>query len=947
MPAPDLIADLLALSESALVDRLCTLDGAERETLRRPARQAIEEYYRHLHSEGSHRFRPSDGDRLRLILVATAPAADLWWPQAKRSASASATAAAATATADADADADAEWKVARSRGQRFLDALARAALRRMSEFTSHSPVFDEIRAQERAGSITLAMDDTYVLAMISGLTGRFQNEQSKADLLRADPELVDRAFWRIFEVEGNREVSLTNVDRFLGPETQSWQEAVLELAANGTIDRQRVLDATIAALAKGFPQYRAGWFSRLHEALRPTVDEAASRQDAYAGLLRSPLGPTVALALGALTTLDNAGRLDDTLTNVGLAAAVHVSARTTATRAVRLAGRIMRRNTAAGLDILAAALRHPHADVQSAALTELRRHDSPSARAEVERHLDHLAPSTAATARQWLGLAGASATPENTAPAPVRPDPAPAAVVAPPSSVRPSGPYPVVPMQIAPERVAPTQIVPERIVPITEPAELAEALAVLLAHPDDAELGERCLGAAARLGADPSRYGPLTKRAHRLHRDSLAVNMYGHPLGVTALVLACAGERQRGHWRPTRYDAIIAGRFVEVTNLLLAGGRRPLAAEPTHHGGWVDPDVLIERLSTTPDPMPLDTVAALLRLGPHPAEPATLAARVDHLPQRLRRPLAYALGGQPPTEPVPDDHPLWIAAARARAPYDDDPWLRGLPTGPERPALDVGGAGQAPRWTVEVTQPRYGGQPARAWVLEAKPTSTPPGETDTADPLRPTVSLSQLHVRPWGSGPYPAIPHPHPGWASLIWPGNIDAILTLGLGSLWNTVHDIATRDAVPTLALLAGTAAAPSALGSDLLAAGFASAFLDVRTAAVDAAAVLLPQRIAAAELAAAMVRFAPAVPLNRWTSALTDLSTALPVDQVRALLTALLPHLDRSIRGLHGLVELLRDEHLRWAVPVTDPPLHAWLTALSKGSSKTAKAAATLTAR
>ncbi|RKR87723.1 hypothetical protein BDK92_2015 [Micromonospora pisi] len=926
MPAPDLIADLIALPEPALIDRLCALDSAERETLRRPARQALDEYHRHLYGEASHRPRPSDGDRLRLILLATAPAADLSWPQTKRS-----------DTAGADADADAQWRIVHSRGRRFLDALARATVRWMSEVTSHSPIFEEIRAHERAGSITLAVDDTYVLAMISGLTGQFQNEQSKADLLRADPDLVDRAFWRIFEVEGNREVSLTNVDRFLGPETQSWQEAVLELAADGTIDRQRVLDATLAALARAFPQYRAGWFSRLHEALRPTVDEAASRQAAYAGLLRSPLGPTVALALGALTTLDNAGRLDDTLTNAGLAAAVHVPARTTATRAVRLAGRIMRRNTAAGLDILAAALRHPHADVQSAALAELRRHGSPSARAEVERHLDQLAPSTAAAARQWLGPTDAPPAPENTASDPVRPAPTPAAVVAPPSPVRAAEPHPVVP----------AQIVPEQIVPITEPAELAEALAVLLAHPDDAELGERCLGAAARLGADPARYGPLTKRAHRLHRDSLAVNMHGHPLGVTALVLACAGERQRGQWRSTRYDAIIAGRFAEVTGLLLAGGRRQLAAEPTHHGGWVDPDVLIDRLSATPDPMPLDTVAALLRLGPHTTATATLAARADHLPQRLRRPLTYALGGPPPTEPVTDDHPLWIAAARARAPYDDDPWLRGLPTGPDRPALDVGGAGQAPRWTVEVAPPRYDGQLARTWGLEAKPTSTPPGETDTADPLRPTVSLAQLHASAWTPGPYQPILHPHPGWASLIWPGNIDPMLTLGLEELWDTVHGIARTDAVPALALLAGTAAAPPTLGSDLLAAGFASAFLDVRTAAVDAAAVLLPGRIATAELAAAMVRFAPAVPVNRWTSALTDLSTAGRGDQVLALLTALLPHLDRGTRGLHGLVELLRDEHLRAAVPVTDPPLRAWLTALAKGNSKTAKAAATLTTR
>jgi hypothetical protein len=385
VPPPNLLAELLALPEPALVDRLCALTGPEREALRRPAHQAQEEYHSQLSADGPR--SQDDARALHLILVATEPAAEQRWPQP-----------------EGNSTFDAEWRIVRSRGQRFLDALARAHLRWMAETMCHVPEFGLIRAPQRDGTITLTIDDNYVLAMISGLTGRFQGEQTKADLLRADPELIDQAFWRIFEIEGNREVSLANIDRFQGPETQSWQEAVLDLAADGTIDRQRVLDATLATLAAAFPQYRAGWFNRLHEALRPNVDETVTRQSAYAGLLRSPLGPTVALALGMLTALDNAGRLDDPATNAGLAAAVHAPARSTAIKAVRLAGRIMRRNTAAGLSTLAAALRHPHADVQSAALTELRRHGDASARAEVQRQLDELSPTAATTARQWLGL---------------------------------------------------------------------------------------------------------------------------------------------------------------------------------------------------------------------------------------------------------------------------------------------------------------------------------------------------------------------------------------------------------------------------------------------------------------------------------------------------------------------------------------------------------------
>ena len=50
--------------------------------------------------------------------------------------------------------------------------------------------------------------------------------------------------------------------------------------------------------ARDFSTYRAGWFSRFHESLAPTDDERAERADAYLGLLRSRVGPTVSFAVG-------------------------------------------------------------------------------------------------------------------------------------------------------------------------------------------------------------------------------------------------------------------------------------------------------------------------------------------------------------------------------------------------------------------------------------------------------------------------------------------------------------------------------------------------------------------------------------------------------------------------------------------------------------------------
>ena len=76
--------------------------------------------------------------------------------------------------------------------------------------------------------------------------------------------------------------------------------AMRELATRGEIDRNRLLDASLEALARDFSQYRAGWFSRFHEYMEPNFEERAARTEHYLGLLASPIPPTVAFAVKAL-----------------------------------------------------------------------------------------------------------------------------------------------------------------------------------------------------------------------------------------------------------------------------------------------------------------------------------------------------------------------------------------------------------------------------------------------------------------------------------------------------------------------------------------------------------------------------------------------------------------------------------------------------------------------
>ncbi|MGI5174945.1 DUF6493 family protein [Dactylosporangium sp. CA-152071] len=877
------LTELLTLDDGVLLDRVCAFTADERAALHRPVQRAWERYaWRDAIDGREDRYTPEEGRRLELILMAAAPADGLYWPRD-----------------------DQQMRIARARGGRFVHALARHAMRTMAT-ADFGPDFHVIRAAERDGLITLDADDDYVLAMVGHFGGRYSAGARRADRLRADPDLLARAFWRIFEIEGNRQVSLANVDKYGGRSVQTWHDTVLDLLSDATIDRARVLDATVAALGLGFPQYRAGWYSRLHAALAPSVEELAARQAGYVTLLRSSVGPTAALAVDALTAVQKAGRLDHdgvTLAD-GLGAAVLVPAKSTATKALALAARAGDGQSS----VIVAALGHPHPDVQAAAVQQLRLRGEPG---PVLSALPALAPAVAAEVRGWLG---ADAPPTATAPV------------------------------ASPEVAAPAL---EAVAPITDPAELAEAFAILLADPTDAELLERALCAAARLGPDPGEYAGLARRAARLLRDGPAYEWDLLLDVVAGLVLAAA------HAKPVRklpslppQVQLLAGRVAAVESALRAGRRFAPCAEPTHAGGWIAPDVLVQRLTTgvTADPLsmgatagppsigaapdPLDLVAALLRLGPDPAG-ASAAVRdaAAAVPGAAGTALRYALGGTPPEPLSRSDRPLWIAAARARAPRGDDAPLIG-----RGPGFDAAGAGRAPAWQVSFDPEWSSYRPIRVGALG------PPAAPEPPDPALPTVALAY-------AGPFDRFPggpwHP---WLASMWPGNIEPLLAMALrfqlASLDGTVDGGVSAHAMH---LLDRTVAELPPLSPYVVAAGLGGAGLSDRTAAVDTAAALLPHRMDPAAVASAMATLAPAVPLHRWADALGDLALAGHGAQVRAVLTALLPSLDRTGRGLHTLVELLRDEHLRAGVPVTDPALRQWLLATT-GKSKTAAAARSL---
>ena len=487
---------------------------------------------------------------------------------------------------------------------RWLDGLVLDQLRWASTRTWSGERFLRVRLLERLGLVRLDPDDTYVLAMVGALGPH------KAAKLREDPELVERALWRVFEVEGGGEISLTNVDRFGGDE---WRAAFVELGADGTLDRDRVLDACLAALGRDFAAYRARWFSATYLALTPTVEESAARQAELRRLLGAAVPATVGFALTQLLRVEKADLLDLRATLEALPPAALVKPKGTVLAALKLAGHGRTDHPEAVRDVARTALGHPNPDVQRAAATLLADLDETSA---VVAAADDLTPSV----RRDLGI-DRDHDPE------------------------PEGP-----------RSQPLRPVPS----LVSSGDLAERTAALLEDASDAFELEMVLASLVGPGVEEA-LAPLRKRARTVVARGPQTDQGDAwlPGQVARLVLQILSEPA-----PKAKPDRPAQRFVVRRIAEIRASSAPLLATPDLAGGWVSPAALVERLARNPQPRHHDLIAALLRL--HPDGRAEALGSASNLPAAVR----FALDGHEPDRRFREGpESWWVAAERSRAGY--------------------------------------------------------------------------------------------------------------------------------------------------------------------------------------------------------------------------------------------------------------------------------------
>jgi hypothetical protein len=744
-------------------------------------------------------------------------------------------------------------------------------------------------ALEAAGRISLPHNDAYVMATMCGVPSGAPREWFLANSAE-----FRECVWRFFEVPGGGEVSLANLEKY-GGKRPAWRETFLTWARDGSLDRQRLLASCLEALGRDFGAYVSSWYSQLFTALEPTIEEVASLQHLLRPILTARAGPSVTLAVGQFVALQRAGLLDSTATLAAIPAVSSMSAGN-AKRLVRLVAQEAEADPSLRDDALRIAesgLIHSSRDVQAAAVALLATNDRHDAIAQVG-HL--LSPTLVVSARSETAKVEAAG-----------------------------------PRQWAPFRS-------------WEAGEAAEGLAILLEDASDPLAVEAALLAFTAHPQIPG-LSALRKRAISVRQ---AEHLWGGTMRecVARLVLSALDIRDETNMYESPYPPLVRGRFDEVEDTLRFGGRRPLLlATPESEAGWIEPEVLVERLERIERVgatiWRADFASAILRLDV--SRPTGRPSGKGEHWDVLRHALGFSDKGRVRTVP------WWVAAARISHPDTDDPLLKRYPRrGQSRPVSS--------RIILKRDGHQYENTFYHYWHvgIASDDEKTPAAKRHLYGQSKPTWVTRQptvlQNVQPSGWA-LPRVSSETIRFAALSWPASTEFVASISVQSLFASASATDGEVNPPAVAsaiwALRNVPAEFGELGRGALALGLAAKTALERAAASELLIDAVSERTSIAQLGVTMGSISPAVPLNRWAVALRDAATISEGAHaiVRELLTVVLPLVDPAQSGVLGLVELLEDELVRANLRVQDDELRAWLGRFS-GSGKSAKSARALLA-
>ncbi len=831
-----------------------------------------------------------------------------------------------------------------------------------------------VRTLVRDGLCRRPESDGYVRLMAQDLrqwhAGQGKAHPPLSRRLLEDPELLEVEVWQLFEVETGAFSGDTVKNPYAPDDAESWTDALVRLAGEGHVDRDRLLDASLTALTSGLPPASLSGFHRLHQRLKPTAGEQAARQAAYRDLLASPVAHVAGFGLTMLGRLAKSGRVDLARCLEELEAVFALPVKGVPLRALRLARRLAGKEPdlwPLAARAAAGALAHSDKDVQTFGLETLEA--SPELDAETHSRIAGQVDFLSAALRQRArALVNAPADRTEASPDPVLEgndhgtnlatlrrrvralDPELRRRCGLEGAERDGAGYP--PPFAADVSQVPQLPSAEPIEPIADLEELIDAVAHALEQIDSPDELERILDGVSRLcGRRPKdferRTEALVKRLESPEGASdrgLAGSFFGWAAPLRELLLVwLTGRAGQGQWvnyaEITDLPRFIDARVKAVAERALARRAAPTLAAPTHAGGWIDPRVLISRAAALgKNAVPEDLAQALLRLAPDHRDQALAAAgAVEGVAGRLLR---FTLGGDGPTSGDRKRAWLWLIAGRARAPRGD---LRDVLAPLASDLAGLGPDALEPAswtWRAHLRESRVQGQTYRFPELDLTvsppvPDPSPGGASSLAGVGRsladavavlwtgerrrrprsfelPTVALHRQERGPWFTGEHVA--EWSVRWAGWIWPQAADSHFASGVRKLMRRIDDppAAMAPNCGYLEPLFEIDRPWSEMAYLLVCVALVSRDGDARGTAVDALIEAAGDgRAHPQPLAETLVRLAAGgwIKLNRLSEALAQVAEISPVHEhlVAGVLEPLVAAWDKVPRGAHHVHELL----------------------------------------
>ena len=741
----------------------------------------------------------------------------------------------------------------------------------------------------KAGLCERPTGDGIILHYYSRWAGSFLGHE-QAELLGGD-------VWRFFEVEGGGEDSLANHDKYLKKGQLGWAERLKNFSEDGTLDRQRLLDASLDALERDFAQYRAGWYSRFHVLMQPNADEMAARSDRYLRLLASSIPPTVSFALKHLQALEKAGVLDPSDLITALEPALQARAKGTVTTSLKLLQSAAKRQpdlreVAASKAVLA--LISEDAGVQEAALDAIEALGAGHVAGDLAGYVDMVAPSVRPRIAALVGVSSQSVS-----------EPAP--------------------------DVAPLEAEP--IMPV-DSAEAALALFLsVLEDPRNPFEVERAIDGISRFGlalrADEHALSPLRKRAKQVCsapgesdiRFVLALSGRAFAEGVdlkAVLRQESNGSKDFNFVPPLSLQEAHLERNKAVLARLADHQSLPMLSLPSDTSGCVHVDDLFSRLESyraaAVEPDETDLALAFMRLDTDRGQKHNLPTDTE-----VDRAVAYALDEHVKVGPTPE---LWAAAWIARDPKTADPSVSKLFKEP------TPGCGIPAIMTLKVGRKVNG---PYAWIDTEVPIS-PENQIKS----RALPALFWLNRRKHFDDSCCGHTFADIAWASITWPANVEPFFRIGIivQDTWQKLSDNPTRAYLEPF-----FRPGPSVgqLGAGLLAYYMACEDKSVSSLAIEATATLaLQERLTAEGFSSGLKPFlmSNTLPTSRWTKALKEVAGFGASGFARKVITNVMDFPpEQTPRDIGGMLELCYELHLADNAALQSPAAVACLKAIPGG--------------